>query len=208
MNNRTVCAVAALVILGAIVAAIRPGFTSSQSSSDDVSDVLLQALENPDTSIAPVAARVNGTEIKGELIGRDITLGREMAAVDVDQVQPSGKDILNVLIDRELVFQEAERQGLLCSDEEVKQLSEYMTRGTVNRATFSAYYAVPPDEVYLIPDLLEQYSKMCAAVNLFTAVIPPETLRSLGPDMQQMRLDYINQLRASATIEILDPSLE
>jgi hypothetical protein len=184
----------------------------SQISSEGGGD-LTAAIQTAESSqYLPVVARVNGSDISGEAVAIEVALGQASVARGQTDDPPTPREILEKMIDFELGYQEAERRGLLCNDEEVKALAERQI-GNIREGGHAeilealAYdLKVPVSELTTDPRALKPYGRWCARGLLFDALAPPDALTVPGKAEQFWR-ELEASLRRSAAVEILDPTL-
>ena len=156
----------------------------------------------------PVVALVNGAEISGEPVAIDAAVQEQLSQLAPEAVLQHSRDVLDSLISTELLYQEAGRRALLCTADEVLEVSWLMTRGPELRAGFAAYYGVPDADVHKVPELLFRYERWCARTKLWQDVLGVDRISSLNIEQQLTQDEFVQMLKQAAVIEILEPSLQ
>lgn len=156
----------------------------------------------------PVVALVNGAEISGEPVAIEAAVQEQLSQLAPEAVLQHSRDVLDSLISTELLYQEAGRRALLCTADEVLEVSWLMTRGPELRAGFAAYYGVPDADVHKVPELLFRYERWCARTKLWQDVLGVDRISSLNIEQQLTQDEFVQMLKQAAVIEILEPSLQ
>jgi peptidyl-prolyl cis-trans isomerase C len=102
----------------------------------------------PEGSTSPVenepAARVNGVEISMQLLQKSFERQLEERGIDIRKIENRERynelqrEVLDVLIDQELLWQEAQEKGIIAKDEEVEMAIAAVTRGLPFQEAFAA----------------------------------------------------------------------
>jgi hypothetical protein len=159
-----------------------------------------------------VVALVNGQPIAGADVSFDLvgaTLGSSLGAPTSVRTPPTPRGVMDSLIKFELLYQEAVRRGLACSAEEAQKYAGDAV-GALPKdiaAAFAAGEGVTVDKLPNAPQLLKKYARQCAISRLRVAVTPVDK-RQTPAAINQIWSDLQSSLHATATIEVIDPSLK
>ena len=174
------------------------------------SEILTRAYEAVKTPVyAPIVVRVNGVGIPGErvqIISAMYEEGKRVAPEEYRDVEaPDPRQVLDTLIRGELIYQEAERRGVLCSEIEVRELAEGQLQARELAEAWAAHFGVPVEELIAVPEVFKNYSVLCAAASLTEAVVPAGVTNR---ELLRLWDEFVGSLVARADIEILDPQLQ
>jgi hypothetical protein len=184
---------------------------------NQIAEHMFDAARNND--FLPVVATVNGSEIRGEsvaiIIGGVTESLKQYPGMEGDGMHvPTPREVLDSAIDLELLYQEATRRGLECTQEETHALaaSELERVGTAEGAqefyqAWADYLGVPVDGLADAPEVHQQYATACAIDHLSAEIIPPGAEgdpRMVTPALAELE----ESLRSRADIQILDPHFE
>ena len=194
---------AVLIVAGVILA-----FSSTREDISDRSTMgaIFDSLQYPE--YLSVVALVNGAEISSEPVAIEAAVQEDLYQLAPEAVLQHSRGVLDSLISTELLYQESGRRALLCTADEVLEVSWLMTRGPEMRAGFAAYYGVPDDEVHKVPELLFRYERWCARTKLWKDVLGVDRISSLNAEQQLAQDEFVQMLKQAAVIEILEPSLQ
>lgn len=98
----------------------------------------------PATPATPPAARVNGVEISMPMLQKTFERNLEERGIDVKKIKSRERlgtlrmEVLNVLIDQELLWQQAKEKGIVAKDEEVELVIAAVTKGLPFEEAFAA----------------------------------------------------------------------
>lgn len=194
----TVAVAATAVLLGVVMV---------HSQEDDAGGTgrVQRILESVDADrVASVIATVNGVEIRGEPVEIERAFQADAKRVDPSLPTFDASAVLDQLIATELVYQEAQRRGLLCDRQHVLELSRKMTSGPVGSPAYASYYGVSVGELHEVPQLVETYGKWCAAASLWRVVLGSDSLGTLDGEDRATQQAFIEELKAAAEIVIID----
>jgi hypothetical protein len=218
-SGRFVLALGVLLVMavmagGAFVAYSQDG---TSGSGNQIAEKAFEAAE--DNDFLPVVATVNGSEVRGEevayiLAGASASLEAHPGLAEAGMQAPTPREVLDSLIDLELLYQEATRRGLECTQEETRALAASQF-GKIEGAegarefleAWADYLGVPVDGLPDAPEVLQQYAEACATSHLSAEIIPPGAEGDPSVVTQALA-ELTESLRSRADIQILDPHFE
>jgi len=192
----------ACVLLGALIIAVLQPWEATQGA--DPSADFVAALPSVEAARAnEVVAVVNGAPIR-RLQVEGIAVGPADAAGN----RRDPKHVLQELIDTELLFQEALRRGISCSDAEVAEAIK-MTREAVPDWAMKATLEYArrgghewTDDEYWASDQVRDHMRRGITIGKLRS-----TARAESRNSTRAETDLIARLRAGASIKIEDVSL-
>ena len=196
-----------LLVWGGLIAYTQAG------SGDNVVEKTYELLRTP--RYQAVVATVNGVAIDRERVEIVLAGFEAQVALTPPGVEPPSSDqapnpreALDVAIKQDLIYQEALRRELPCTDAEVQEIADTMFGDAPSDLLepWAGYLGVPADQLMRHPEVIEYNTRLCLGAKLAEDVLPPDT-RVSSPEGRPIWDSFIEALRQSAEIEILEPAL-
>jgi len=164
-----------------------------------------------------VVARVNGVDIMGQELAYNLAINAGAGTAVSDnyeepESQPgTARSTLNSMMVVEVVYQEAVKRGLMCTDEEVREIARQQIGALAEDApamleVWADNLGVSVDTLTTDEQALESYGQKCARARLRSSFLPEAELYT-EQGLRQWE-EFSRSLLADADVEILDPELQ